>query len=283
MRKYIKKPLIWNDKPRHVRDTPPYSIPNVHLPEISVYDDLLDAELHKQVYEYLIDQIWYTAWEPVLPELQLYKPNNWDDSWVEAKYRHSVANMPRCMFSSDEPGIENSHPLIWKLWQKINARLDNRYEITGPPEGMFWNKECPPPVNPALTPGWRVYANASTSSELTPAAVMHRDNSNLEDSTTVTIIWMASPEWYPSWGGELQFFPEDPNGTTGDHQQFNTGIYHQQRNYKIGWLDQGRVVSLKPNRLLVYDGRTLHSARPTANFNNNQLHRRIVFRARLKQ
>jgi hypothetical protein len=284
MGKYLSKTLHYPTESKFKSSTPPFNIPGVNLPNIEVHDDLLDPEFHLEVYNYLIDQPWYIAWCAVPGELQIHKPNTWDDSWVQSGLHHRQMELSRCMFGSDEASIEKKHPLIWKLWQKINQRLGDKYTIAGIPEGMFW-KDVPVPAtqDPALAPGWRVYANASPTAMVSHGWDVHRDNSNLLDETSVTIIWMASLEWYPTWGGEIHFYPEDPEGLTGDHQQFNIGAFRQNRNFQIGWPDEGRSVCLKPNRLLVYDGRALHGNRPTNTSNHNQLQRRIVFRARLKK
>jgi hypothetical protein len=94
------------------------------------------------------------------------------------------------------------------------------------------------------------------------------------------MLYIANTEWYPSWSGELKYYPEDFNGEAGDRQQFNKGI-EQQRGYQIGWLDQGRVVSPVPGRLVVYDGRCLHSTTlPSAALETPII--KIAFRARLK-
>jgi hypothetical protein len=38
----------------------------------------------------------------------------------------------------------------------------------------------------------------------------------------------------------------------------------QNRNFNIGWADEGKIVSPKPGRIVIYDGRTLHTTRPSA-------------------
>lgn len=280
--KSISLPYPSND-PMFKASNPPYSIPGVHLPDIEVHDDLVDKDLHTQLWDYLIGRVWHHQWSPAKPpELQLYRPSDWDESWALTQNTRPTISQPRTLFASDATSLEKNHPLVWTLWTKINERLDNQYEISGVPEGAKWKDyPCPQPTDPSLKKGWRVYANASPHDLLSPNGYIHRDNPDLADETSVTIIWMASPEWYPSWGGELQFYPEDPDGQTGDHQQFN-GNRAQQRGFHIGWNDEGKVVSLKPNRLLVYDGRTLHSTLASNHRYNTVLHRRIVFRARRK-
>lgn len=262
---------------------PPYSIPGVRLPMIEVHDDILSKELHTKVWDYLISRVWHHQWIFCdTPELQLYRPSDWDDSWINTATIRPSLTQPRTLFASDELNLKKNHPIVWELWNNINSRLDNRYEIAGKPEGTYWKDyPCPAPEDPNLLTGWRVYANASPHGMINSNGYIHRDNSDLSDETSVTMLWMSSPEWYPSWGGEIQFYPEDPTRSTGDHQQFNTG-HQQQRNFNIGWQDEGRSVSLKPNRLVVYDSRTLHSTLASNHMYNTELHRRIVFRARLK-
>lgn len=283
MSKYISLPITIPTFKAH--KNPPYSIPGVHLPEIRVFDDIVDVEFQKQVYNYLLDQVWHQAWPSIEGEVQLYKPSSDDESWINAAVVPRTVNMPRCVFASDEASLQKRHPLIWELWTKINNVLDNKYEITGHPEGMYFDKQpIPEPADPNLSAKWRVYANASVHDLISLGGFPHRDTPDLSDDTTVTILWVANPVWYPSWGGEIQFYPEDPNGTTGDHQQFNQhGKHEQNRNYNVGWADEGKQVSLKPNRLIVYDGRTLHSSGPTKRRYNSEMSRRVAFRARLKK
>ena len=107
----------------------------------------------------------------------------------------------------------------------------------------------------------------------------HRDNPNLDQEDLVTMLYVVNPEWYPSWGAELRFYPEDKNSTTGDHQQFNIGS-EQSRNFNIGWLDQGRIVSPVPGRLIVYDGRCLHATTASGNPDIETPLIKVAFRAR---
>ena len=283
MSKYISLPATIPPSKEH--RNPPYSIPGVRLPSIQVYDNVVDIEFQKQVYQYLLDQVWHQQWSSIPGELQLYKPSTEDESWINSASVRRTVNMPRCLFASDESSLEKNHPIIWDLWNRINTTLDNKYEITGVPEGVYFNKHpVPDTADPALEKGWRVYANASVHDLIGLGGYAHRDTHDLADETSVTILWVANPVWYPSWGGEIQYYPEDPEGLTGDHQQFNiAGGQQQSRNFNIGWADEGKLVSLRPNRLIVHDGRTLHSTSPTRHRYNSEMSRRVAFRARLKK
>ena len=280
------KKIPWpSDLPRSKEhNNPPFSIPGVHLPEISVHEDIVDAAMHKELWDYLNNQLWYNAWSGVEPEMQIYRPNEWDDSWINAVSNRTTLEMPRCLFASDEASLQKKHALVWKLWEHINARLGNKYEIAGNPEGVAWNSyPCPPTQDPSLKQGWRVYANATPHDMISIGGHAHRDTPDLNDDTTATMVWIANPEWYPSWGGELMFYPEDPTGATGDHQQFGQGRWHQRRNFNIGWPDEGKIVCMKPNRLIAWDGRALHTVTPTRHRYNTIPNRRIAFRTRLKK
>jgi hypothetical protein len=125
-----------------------------------------------------------------------------------------------------------------------------------------------------------VYANATVHDAITYQGYVHRDTHDLSDNTTVTILWIASLEWYPSWGSELILYPEDHEGATGDHQQFNNGQSQQRRNFQIGWQDEGKMICMRPNRLIIYDGRTLHSTQPSRHRHNSIRNMRVAFRAR---
>jgi hypothetical protein len=288
MSKHLRVPHPSNSKDdRYIVKSaqPPYSIPGVHLPNIEVHDNLVNQEFHKELYDYLLSQVWYINWPAVPAELQICIPNKFDEGWALEKLVEREMQFSRCLFGSDEDSIKNKHPLIYKLWEQINSRLDNKYELTGSPEGMVWNGEgCPPTTDPTLKQGWRVYANGSPPGPLTGDGYphIHRDTVDLTDDTTVTIIWMANLVWYPTWGNEIVFYPEDPDGITGDHQQFTSSGVAQKRNFKIGWPDEGKMVCTKPNRLLIYDGRTLHVTNATRHPNINELNRRIIFRAKQK-
>ena len=260
---------------------PPYSIPGVHLPHWEIHDNIVDATLHKKVYDYLLQCDWHQPMYGVHSELQLFKPGEWDESWAAATVIRRTIGQPRVMFGSDEDSTRKRHPIIAELWDTINAQLGNAYAITGSDEGMAWKDyPCPTPTDPNLPTGWRVYANGTRHDLLSLQGYIHRDNFDFKDETSVTMLWTASMEWYPSWGGELILYPEDPNGLTGDHQQFNQGPGQQRRNFQIGWQDEGKMICMRPGRLIIYDGRTLHSSQPSRHRHNTIMHMRVAFRAR---
>ena len=278
---YIKLPLKTTPGKLQEHNTPPFSIPNVALPHYEIHDDYLSKEQHEEVYKYLLGCAWHQFWSGINPELQLFRPNDWDHSWVEPATKRSTIGQPRTVFGSDEASVKKSHPIIGKLWDSINAKLNNEYSITGHPEGMVWQAlPVPPTEDPTLKQGWRCYANGTRHDGITGLGHPHRDTPNLSDDTSVTMIYVASLEWYPSWGSEIILYPEDPDGKSGEHQQFNQSVGQQRRNFNVGWPDDGALISLRPNRLIIYDGRTMHTTHPSSNHNNNVMNMRVVFRAR---
>ena len=263
------------------RNNPPFSVPDVKIPHWEIHDNVVDIEFQKQVHEYLQNCTWHQVWSTIPGELQRFKPADNDNSWLDPSISRSTLNQPRTMFGSDYSSTKKRHPIIAELWDRINEKLGNNYSISGADEGMAWQEyPVPTPEDPNLSTGWRVYANGSVHDFLSLQGYVHRDNFDLADETSVTILWVSNLEWYPSWGGEIMLYPEDPDGLTGDHQQFNYGQHQQKRNFKIGWPDEGKLVSLRPNRLLMYDSRTLHATLPTRHRNNSTMFTRVCFRAR---
>jgi len=174
--------------------------------------------------------------------------------------------------------------VLKELWDNINSVLGNQFTISGYPEGMTGDPDDPlwqPPEteDPNMKPGWRVYANAQTDESSKRTAGVHRDSPFLEDDKNWTILFCANPKWYPTWLADCVYYSEDPELTTGDHQQFQNlyGYQNQNRNFNVGWPD--RIVSPVPGRIIAYDGRCLHTTHPSAVW--APVPRRVmVFRAR---
>lgn len=246
---------------------------------IDVYDNLINSGLQSKLWDYVRVQEWHQKWVPAEHAVTRYRPVNGLD-WFVAKGMHMGSSMHRCALASDEDSLKENHMPIYLLWKELNRSLNNQYTLTGLPEGM-WDKdiEVPIPKDPNLSTGWRAYINASHNTQVIGNGYIHRDSSLLDREDLVTMLYVVNPEWYPSWGAEVRYYPEDPEGVAGDHQQFNTGNNQQKRGFNIGWLDCGRIVSPVPGRLTVYDGRCLHA---TSASNNNDIETpliKIAFRA----
>lgn len=254
-----------------------------NLFDIQVHDNLVPLDLQKQVWNYLEQQKWHIFWypRPALPgKLSHFRPKEGIKEWVLCYPTWPNASFHRCCLGRDEEHLKSTHPLISKLWDAINQGLNNEYEITGYPEDMFDDEYSKQHGEDGW--GWRVYVNGTLGQVNTGTWGPHRDTPDLEDETSVTILYCLNLEWYPRWSGEFVFFPEDPEGLTGDHQQFNKGEHMQHRGYNIGWPDQGRIVSPVPGRTIVFDGRCLHNTNPPSTSASYKPQWRIAFRARRK-
>jgi hypothetical protein len=256
---------------------------------VKVYDNAIGLEETKKIFDYVQNLNWHQQlFHNPVNDLTYYRPSDGAGAWTRAKIKsvESIgAGMHRSPLASDEGTLKRDHFPIYLLWKNINKVLGFKYEIAGVPEGMFGDNPAPDPMDKNLSAGWRVYVNATHSHRVwNNMGYVHRDNPNLEDDTSVTILYVLNKEWYPSWNGEIIIYPEDPNGITGDHQQHNIK-YQQRRGFNIGWADQGRMISPVPGRLVVFDSRCLHKTLPTQDFDglaeNPSI--RVAFRARLKK
>jgi hypothetical protein len=251
--------------------------------EIQVHDNLVPKDLQKQVFDYLHDQTWHVYWNPrpaTEGHIARFKPRDPLKRWQFVKPAFNGAAFQRCCIAVDEAGMKEKHPLIGTVWDTINSALGNQYEITGNPEDMHDGKWAK--ANGDEQGRFRVYVNGTTGLINTGTWGPHRDTPlENNDETSVTMVYCVNPEWYPRWSGEFVFFPEDPEGLTGDHQQFNTG-HQQKRGYNTGWPDQGRMVSPVPGRVLIYDGRCLHNTQSPVTPGVDVSFWRIIFRARRK-
>jgi hypothetical protein len=252
---------------------------------IEVHDNLLSVEQNNNLYKYVKNLEFTGVWKPtekVVFNYTLTSPRSPGD-WMLYQSMGVRGTMHRTALASDEASLKNLHVPIYLLWKEINRKLNNQFELTGNPEGMVSNIDMPTPQDPNLTPGWRAYINLVYNVQASRGlGYAHRDTPlEYNDPDTVTMLYVVNPEWYPSWGAELKYYPEDQDGSTGDQQQFNLAG-EQKRNYNVGWLDQGRVVSPVPGRLIVYDGRCLHGTLP-ANGPIEIPSIKIAFRARRKR
>lgn len=241
--------------------------------DVSVIDNVFSEKEKLDIWKYIENQTWHLFYKPLRFD-GLHKefiPAK-DKDWRAMDPVRLLPNMfmPRSCFASDEHSLEKLHPKIYDLWLKINSVLGNEFVIEGFPEGMpidqLNSKDViPETLDPNLEKGWRVYANAQPTESVKRSHGIHRDSFDLENETYYTLLYVANTEWYPSWFSECIFYPNDIDNDTGDVQQYQSMLYfNQNRNFSIGWADEGKIVSPKPGRIILYDSRTLHTTRPSA-------------------
>jgi hypothetical protein len=252
---------------------------------IEVHDNLVSPVLQSKIWDYIRLQEWYVSWHSLPEKILKYRPEQ-GNGWFPLYQARRTASMHRCPLASDIESLKPHLP-IYLLWKEINKALGDQFELTGNPEGIICDNEAAPggpistpvPKDPDLKTGWRAYVNGIYSSDIHGNGYVHRDTFDLDDPNTVTMLYVVNKEWYPSWGAELKYYPEDPTGSTGDHQQFNGYRWQQKRDFKIGWLDYGRIVSPVPGRLIIADGRCMHS---TSSSKTEIPSYKVCFRARRK-
>jgi hypothetical protein len=239
--------------------------------EVKAFDDLVDDDLRWRVWEYIQHQEFHATRKDIPypdPGNQiLYKPIDGKKEYMDESVP-SVNNqyMHRCIFGADETELTNDHPIILELWNKINSKLGNQFVIDGDPEGMA--------VKPMRLA--RVYVNAQMDETIKRSHGIHRDTIELDNDRNFTLMYIANLEWYPTWMAENIFYADDE--TTGDNQQFQKG-FGQSRGFGVG--EPFALVAPKAGRVILYDGRTLHTTKPTATW-AEQMRYAVIFRVRMK-
>ena len=248
---------------------------------IQIIDNAINDELRKEVWDYIATLPWFTKFK-LDNTLCEFTPSTdgYETVYNDPRATHGIT-MARTALAADRHMLKAKHKPIYELWSAINSSLDNKYDISGYPEGVpqdslpEWQAKT---AVPGLSHGWRVYTNGQYNENIKHSHGIHRDTPNLNDDTSVTILYVANLEWYPSWFGEVVYY--DDKVDSGDHQQFQVGDAEaQRRNFSLGWAQQ--IVSPVPGRITVHDGRQLHTTRPTAIWSKTP-RVTLAFRARLK-
>jgi len=236
---------------------------------VNMFDNCIDEKFRKEIWNYTQNIPWHVTWKAIQSKHKHYdyipdKVTQWErmnQDWIPSMY------MPRTGFGSDNATLERDHPLVHELWAQISNILGNEFEIAGIPEGLpmdvIGKWKSPTPIDTSLEPGWRIYGNSQPSENIKRSHGVHRDSILLDDNSYFTLLYVANLEWYPTWFGECVYYPNDIDELTGDTQQYQQG-YGQSREFPVGWLDEGRVVSPRPGRIILYDSRNLHTTRPSA-------------------
>jgi hypothetical protein len=236
---------------------------------IQAFDDIVTDDLRWRVWEYIQNQEFHATRKDIPypdPGHQIfYKP-------IENKKEYLDETIPsvnnqyihRCIFGADENELSKDHPVIFELWNQINSKLGNQFFIGGDPEGMA--------VKPMRLA--RVYVNAQMSETIKRSHGIHRDTIELDNDKHFTLLYIANLDWYPTWMAENIFYSDD--NTTGDDQQFQKG-FGQSRGFGVG--EPFALVAPKAGRVILYDGRALHTTKPTAPW-AEQMRYGVVFRIR---
>ena len=238
--------------------------------KVETYDNLIPDSLRFDVWNYIQHQSFHATRKnvnyPDVGSIIYYTPAEgkkeyMDDTVpsVNSQYMH------RCVFGNNEKDLEQ-HPIILELWNKINAALGNQFVIDGDEEGIA-DRRLEYPMS-------RAYVNAQMDETIKRSHGIHRDTIDLDQENHYTLLYIANLEWYPSWMAENVFYCDDE--TTGDKQQFQKGM-GQSRGFDVGY--PFAIVSPLAGRVILYDGRALHTTKPTAPW-AQQMRYAVVFRVR---
>jgi hypothetical protein len=240
--------------------------------DVQAIDGIVPDDLRWRVWEYIIKQKYHATRKnesfpyayPEVGKTIHYVPADNKHEYMDHTIP-SVNNqyMHRTVFGNNENDLAD-HPVIQELWNKINSHFNNEFVIDGDEEGI---NDTPPGYS-------RVYVNAQPSETIKRSHAVHRDTIQLDKEGYYTLLYIANLQWYPTWLSEIIFYSDDD--TTGDTQQFQKG-HGQNRNFSVGY--PFGIVSPKEGRVILYDGRTLHTTRPTAPW-AEQMRYAIVFRIR---
>ena len=239
--------------------------------KVETYDDVIPDDLRSRVWSYIQQQSFHATRKDVpypqpgsiihyVPADNKKEYLNNDIPCVNNQYMH------RCVFGNSENDLALQHPIIFELWKTINKQFDNKFVIRGDLEGIADDK-----FKMA-----RVYVNAQPDETIKRSHGIHRDTVDLNEERNFSLLYMANLEWYPTWMAENVFYSDDD--TTGDKQQYQKG-FGQCRNFDVGY--PFAIVPPKAGRIVLYDGRTLHSTKPTAAWAPTMRYA-VVFRIRLK-
>lgn len=240
--------------------------------KVETYDDIIDEDLRWRVWEHIQHQRFHATRKDVAyPDpgsIIYYKPIDGKKEYLDDSIP-SVNNqyMHRCVFGNNENDLLE-HPPIAELWEVINKHFDNRFIIDGDPEGIA--------DSDMRFPFARVYVNAQPEETIKRSHGIHRDTIDLNNEKHFTLLYMANPQWYPTWMAENVFYSDDE--ATGDKQQFQKGM-GQSRGFDVGY--PFAIIPPVAGRIVLYDGRTLHTTKPAAPW-SPQMRYAVVFRICLK-
>lgn len=241
---------------------------------LSYYDNEVSEELQHEVTNFLLDSEYCVNFYD--HSHSLWNPRT--DTWTTPR---TLPSQPRLPLAWDQLSLEHRAPAVYKLWQRLDAILDNQYEIAGIPEGMSDYMTGISPLSSITKPdgspgtpncGWLVYGSGNERELRGRTKSVHRDNPFLDKDEYFNLVYFANAEWFPQFFGETLFHSDDTS--TGDY----TGRWtsDQKRNFPIGEVEN--VIPIKPGRFMLFDARYLHQVKPSAHYAPNILG--VVFRLR---
>ncbi len=250
--------------------------------EVKVYDNLIDAETHKKVFDWGQSVSWYC--KLIVEDSSFINEYIPDGPNPLHHHKRMAPTMYRHPISWSTQSLRERNEIVYDLWQKINKLIFNdKASVDGIPESIagligqknyfkdgknFFEKyDCPP-----VAKGFTAYLNARAAVPAGNVEIgdkvgqIHRDTgAGYEGSKKhFTVLFISNLEWKPSWGGEYMYF--------GDSDEKDT---HWKRSYSVGYADQ--IVGNKPGRIIIYPHDLTHKTLPP-NGSASDKSQRIAFR-----
>ena len=276
---------------------------------INVYDDLIETDLHKDLYRWGQSVSWYHRWYAVQKteeqdmSINEYQPSvqgNFNNKHILGSDRTLSALSSLMKFSMyrhpigwDDKSTKERNPLVYDLWTKINNHVWNgKASLDGLPEGIgglngprqlfnkgksFYEKYDVDVKIKKFTS----YMNCRCTEVLRtggPTSHMgqhHRDtkydeeNNHPNSDKYFTVLYNLNQTWNPIWGGELMFYDEE-----------DTGYTHWNREYNIGY--PIKVVGHKPSRVVIYPHNITHSTQSPKG-NAPEMTQKLAFRVKVDE
>jgi hypothetical protein len=268
---------------------------------VAVYDNIVDHDTHKKVYDWGQSVSWYTKPKGAYKDpnqafnspIQEYNPqlsgNHVKRTDIPSEHAEETLTIHRHMIGWSDQSVKERNPIIYDLWTQINrtvfggkGKLDGMKEAHGGIDGprsnfidqkTFYEKyDIPEDIrlftcflnarHYPITPGNKHRTKRSKIGSR--FGQIHKDSDNSVSDKHFTVLYISNLEWRPVWDGAIEFYNDE---FTGDN--------HWKHGYNIGW--PVKIAGHKPNRAIVYSHDQLHLTRPPR-ANAPEMPQKIAFR-----
>ena len=252
--------------------------------QVRVWDDQIDADLHKAVYDWGQSVSWYAKalldvngdYIKGIPNdrdfegfpIQEYNPtlhgNGSTRPDTPEKFRSELMSLWRHMCGWDDASLQERNPIIWQLFDTINQKLfdgqastngfPEHHVLSGPRNYYVDGKDFFEKYYAPRDADWTSMLNCRGT---TPGnkhrgigqrmGQIHKDTDSSQGPSPnhFSLLFVSNLVWEPNWGGELKYFGDEHTGST----QWKNG-------YDIGWPTD--IVGNKPGRIILYSHDKIH-------------------------
>ena len=276
---------------------------------VRVYDNIIDEEMLKAVYDWGQSVSWYckplfdedgkylsfallfnsTAREFNFP-IQEYSPslmgNHVTRPDIPKEHQDEKVSMYRHMIGWSDESVKERNPIVWSLWTKINdAVFDGKAKLDGMPEehvglsgpksnfidGIDFYEKYNVPEDRKM---WTCFLNSKSAFK--DGARNKRGKASLGRIHKDSDNRISDKHFTVLYISNLEWNPL--SGCKIEfHNNDYTGDKHWKHGYNIGHIE--KVVSNVPNRVIVYSHSAIHRTRPPQPV-ASEMAQKIAFRVR---